>query len=66
MENIRQEIIRVIRLAQTERRWRPGSAARHLLKRKVRGHLSIDATLDNYDRVIQGVLQDAAARVYAY
>lgn len=66
MENIRQEIIRAIRLAQMERRWRPGSAARHLLKRKVRGHLPIDATLDDYDRVIQGVLQDAAARVYAY
>ena len=66
MENIRQEIIRVIRLAQTERRWRPGSAARHLLKRKVRGHLPIDATLVDYDRVIQDVLWDTVAQVYAY
>jgi len=28
--------------------------------------LPIDATLDDYDRVIQGVFLDAAARVYAY
>ena len=66
METIREEIIRAIRLVQNERRWRPGSAERHLLKRKVRGHLPIDATLVDYDRVIQGVLLDAAARVYAY
>lgn len=66
MENIRQEIIRAIRLAQMERRWRPGSAARHLLKRKVRGNLRIDATLQDYDSVIQAALTDPGAQVYAY
>ena len=66
MENIREKMIQAIRLAQTERRWRSGSAARHLLKRKVRGNLRIDATLEDYDRVIQTALLDPGARVYAY
>ena len=66
MENIRLKMIQAIRLAQAERRWRSGSAARHLLKRKVRGNLRIDATLEDYDRVIQAVLLDPGGRVYAY
>jgi hypothetical protein len=47
-------------------RWRLGSAARHLLKRKLRGHLPTEATLGDYERIIQTVLEDAQAKVYIY
>ncbi len=46
--------------------WRPGSAVRHLLKRKVRGHLPGNATLQDYERIIRTVLEDSEAEVYAY
>ena len=55
-----------IRSVQSQVRWRPGSAARHLLKRKLRGHLSADATLGDYERIILTVLEDADAQVYIY
>ncbi len=47
-------------------RWRPGRAARHLLKRKLRGHLPSEATLADYEHLIQAVLTDTQARVYLY
>jgi hypothetical protein len=39
---------------------------RHLLKRKLRGHLSAEATLDDYKRIISTVLENADAQVYTY
>jgi hypothetical protein len=35
----------VIRRVQSDMRWKPDSAARHLMQRKLRGHLPADATL---------------------
>lgn len=55
-----------IRDVRLEIRWRPGSAARHLQKRKLREHLPAEATLEDYHHVIQRVLDDAAAKVYVY
>ena len=59
-------IASAIRDVRLEIRWRPGSAARHLQKRKRRGHLPAEATLDDYHHVIQRVLDDVHARVYVY
>lgn len=62
----REEIIAVIQQVRSKIRWKPGSDVRHLLKRKVRGHLPTEATLEDYDRVIQTVLSVPNAIVYVY
>jgi len=66
VEDLRTRIADAIRSVQSEVRWKPGSAARHLLKRKLRGHLPPDATLGDYERIILTVLKDADAQVYVY
>lgn len=66
IEDLRSQIASAIRSVQSQVRWRPGSAARHLLKRKLRGHLPPDAALNDYERTILTVLEDARAQVYIY
>lgn len=56
----------IIREVQAEIRWRQGSAVRHLLKRKLRGHLPANATLADYEETIQRVLATSNATVYLY
>ena len=46
--------------------WKPGSAPRHLLKRKLRGHLAANATSADYEQLIQGILYTADASIYIY
>lgn len=60
------QILDVIKLARNQIRWKPGSALRHLQKRKLRGHLPVTATLADYDAVIRFVLHDTSAQVYHY
>jgi hypothetical protein len=60
------QILDVIKLVRNQIRWKPGSALRHLQKRKLRGHLPVTATLADYDAVIRSVLHDKAAQVYHY
>ena len=55
-----------IRQAQVQIQWRPGSATRHLHKRKLRRHLPIEANIIDYDRIIQNVLRMLDAVVYVY
>ena len=55
-----------IRRARAEISWRPGSAERHLRKRKLRGHLPSTATLEDYEHIILAVLDDSSAQVYRY
>lgn len=66
MKNLRDQVASAIRSVQSQVRWKPGSAMRHLLKRKLRGHLLADATLSDYERIILTVLKDADAQVYTY
>ncbi|NIM14502.1 MAG: hypothetical protein GTO45_20985 [Candidatus Aminicenantes bacterium] len=47
-------------------RWKPTSAMHHLQKRKSRGHLPPDATLEDYEKIILKVLSDKSAQVYRY
>lgn len=63
---ILKRLPRTIEEVRTEIRWKPGSAARHLLKRKLRGHLRSDATLADYEQIIQSVLTTSDATVYLY
>lgn len=60
------DIREAIRRARNEINWRPGSAERHLRKRKLRGHLPSTATLEDYEHIILMVLDDASAQVYRY
>lgn len=46
--------------------WKPGAASRHLLKRKLRGHLPIDATPADYDQLIIQLLEFKDAAIYVY
>lgn len=61
-----KELPDLIRRLRRQIVWKPGSAARHLLKRKLRGHLPASATLADYDHLIQGILQSTDASVYLY
>lgn len=60
------QIIEAIKLVRLKMRWKPGSAERHLRKRKRRGHLSQTATIKDYERIILTVVQDESAQVYRY
>lgn len=64
VENL--QILDAIKTVRSQIRWRPGSALRHLQKRKLRGHLPATATLADYDAVIRSVLYDISAQVYHY
>jgi hypothetical protein len=66
MDDVNAQIIAAIRSVKTRVRWSPGSAARHLLKRKLRGHLPAEATITDYERIIRSVLEDPQARIYLY
>lgn len=59
-------ILKAIQIIQTQIRWKPGSAIRHLEKRKRRGHLPPTATLKDYEDIILAVLQHKSVQVYRY
>ncbi|MBN2393433.1 MAG: hypothetical protein JXR84_22060 [Anaerolineae bacterium] len=60
------QILDAIKTVRSKIRWKPGSALRHLQKRKLRGHLATTATLVDYEAAILAVLYDKSARVYHY
>jgi hypothetical protein len=66
METLHSQLVNAIQSVQTQIRWKPGSAVRHLLKRKLRGHLPPEAGLEDYEYIIQAVLTDSQAQVYVY
>jgi esterase/lipase superfamily enzyme len=66
VNELRDQIVTAIQTIKTDLRWKPGSAARHLLKRKLRGHLPAEATLKDYEHIIQAVLDDPEATVCVY
>ena len=60
------QLTQAIRLAQAQRLWKPGRAEWHLHKRKSRNHLPPEATLADYEQIIQSILDDNTAKVYIY
>jgi len=66
MNEFRDQIVTAIQTIKIQRQWKPGSAARHLLKRKLRGHLPAEATIEDYEHIIQAVLGAPDATVYIY
>ena len=63
---IRAQVAEAVRLVQRQTCWKPGSARRHLRKRKGRGHLALDATLAEYEQIIHSAVRNQAAIVYLY
>lgn len=61
-----KQLAKSIQQVQMEVRWKPGSATRHLHKRKLRRHLPLEATITDYEQVIQTVLTLPQAVVYLY
>jgi hypothetical protein len=60
------QILDAIKIVRSQVRWKHNSAVRHLRKRKQRGHLPPPATLEDYEHIIQSVVQDKTGRVYRY
>ena len=63
---MRAKVADAIHLVRNRIRWKPGSAAIHLQKRRRRGHLSPEATLTDYERIILSAVSDPIATVYLY
>ncbi len=59
-------ILKVIETVRGDIRWHTNSAARHLQKRKLRGHLPETAVLADYEQIILTVLQDQSAQLFRY
>ncbi len=66
MADLQSQIRNAIQRIQTQIKWRAGSETGHLLKRKVRNHLPLNATLADYERIIKAVVTDRKARVFVY
>jgi len=47
-------------------RWRRGKDTVHLRKRKLLGHLPVEATLDVYNGLIRELMDQPQSKVYAY
>jgi hypothetical protein len=59
-------IIRSIEKAKRQIRWKPNKANSHLLKRIRLNHLPANATLRDYENIIQAILANPEAQVYIY
>ena len=66
MEDIQHQIAEAVQLLQTQIRWKPNSAERHLKKRKRQGHLPQEATLEDYENIILAVLHDNSSQIYLF
>jgi hypothetical protein len=66
MATTEHDIAAAILSLRTQVRWKPGKDADHLAKRKQRGHLPLDAKIDDYNEIIITVLSDDESKVYRY
>ena len=66
LQPYRQEAATVLKALRRRVRWKPGKAASHLEKRKGRGHLPAGSSAEDYNGVIQALVQEAEHRVYLY
>jgi hypothetical protein len=66
MDELRLAVAEAIRKVRGQVRWKPGKDIVHLKKRQAMGHLAADANLTEYNAVIQTIVGDPNARVFAY
>jgi len=58
------DIAAAIRSLRARVQWKPGKGIRHLEKRKRRGHLLPESTLEDYNNLIIAILSDDQGLVY--
>lgn len=66
MDNLGLAVAEAIRNVRAQVQWKPGKDTVHLKKRQAMGHLPANTSLSDYNALIQSVLQDPQARVFAY
>ena len=55
------QILEAVKKVRTQVRWKPNRAESHLRKRKMRGHLPQEATIEDYEGIILKLLQDKSS-----
>jgi len=65
-ENPEAGIVAAIQALRSQIRWKAGADARHLDKRKRRGHLPPEYTLADYANLIRAILNNDENVVYRY
>ncbi len=63
---LRQQAVEAIQLLRARIHWKSGKDLAHLRRRIGYGHLPAEATLEDYEAIIQAMLHDIAANVYVY
>jgi hypothetical protein len=66
MEGPIRDVVDALRQIQTRPQWKPGRDLPHLQKRKRKGHLPTEASIDTYDQLIQSVVNASESLVYRY
>ena len=61
-QNIRAAVLKV----QAQIRWKPGKELQHLQTRIEYGHLPSSATMLEYEAIIQHIIHDGNAEIFAY
>ena len=62
----KEEAAATLRALRQHIRWKPGKAAVHLEKRKALGHLSTELSVEDYNGLIQDLVQEGGHRIYLY
>ena len=66
VNDLRLAVAEAIRRVRHQVAWKPGKDLIHFKKRQALGHLGATTTLDDYNRLIQAVVEDPRPRVYVY
>lgn len=66
MDAQHNDVVEALRQLRVQVRWRPGKALQHLAKRSALGHLPPEATMAEYEALIQAIVQTPAAEVLVY
>ena len=65
-DELRANVIAAIKAVQKSVRWKPGKDYKHLQTRKRYGHLTANATLEEYNEIIQTLMNSETAELYIY
>ncbi len=65
-DELRDKIIVALKSVQKDVRWKPGKGHEHLQTRKRYGHLAPNATLEEYNEIIQTLMNSETAELYIY
>jgi hypothetical protein len=66
MEAPSRDVVEALHQIRAQARWKPGRALPHLRKRQRKGHLSTEASMEEYNQLIRNVLHASESLVYRY